>query len=160
MGTRCLFSGSRNHTRLRTFAARGITATTGKRPSRPQSLLPVLAKLCGMCISPRLAETVVLPCPGDRGFKRVYGTGTQQRGRDPPATTKSACANGVAPHIPAAFAGMRERRSRRDRGGATGTGRCKPGVFNASGPATARNRASGFGGDWQVRQQLPVGVEA
>ncbi|MCR1097131.1 hypothetical protein MOQ12_22735, partial [Escherichia coli] len=22
----------------------------------------------------------------------------------------------------------------------------------------ARNRASGFGGDWQVRQQLPVGV--
>ncbi|EPD3465735.1 TPA: hypothetical protein ACYZ02_004793, partial [Escherichia coli] len=24
--------------------------------------------------------------------------------------------------------------------------------------ATARNRASGFGGDWQVRQQLPVGV--
>ena len=24
--------------------------------------------------------------------------------------------------------------------------------------AAARNRASGFGGDWQVRQQLPVGV--
>ncbi|ENT2053780.1 hypothetical protein ACFDV5_004556 [Salmonella enterica] len=24
--------------------------------------------------------------------------------------------------------------------------------------ATARNRASGFGGDWRVRQQLPVGV--
>ncbi|WP_252382711.1 hypothetical protein [Escherichia coli] len=24
--------------------------------------------------------------------------------------------------------------------------------------AAARNRASGFGGDWRVRQQLPVGV--
>nr|UNS23995.1 hypothetical protein [Escherichia coli] len=31
-------------------------------------------------------------------------------------------------------------------------------VFTHRTVATARNRASGFGGDWQVRQQLPVGV--
>lgn len=37
-------------------------------------------------------------------------------------------------------------------------GRCKPGVFTHRTVAAARNRASGFGGDWQVRQQLPVGV--
>ena len=38
------------------------------------------------------------------------------------------------------------------------SGRCKPGVFTHRTVATARNRASGFGGDWRVRQQLPVGV--
>ncbi|EGJ8709686.1 hypothetical protein M2751_004521, partial [Salmonella enterica] len=36
-------------------------------------------------------------------------------------------------------------------------GRCKPGV-HASDRSEARNRASGFGGAWQVRQQLPGGV--
>ncbi len=52
----------------------------------------------------------------------------------------------------------RERRSRRDRGGATGTVAASPGFFTHRTVATARNRASGFGGDWRVRQQLPVGV--
>ncbi|EER4743667.1 hypothetical protein EK686_004644 [Escherichia coli] len=56
------------------------------------------------------------------------------------------------------FAGMpgaqaTARQGRRDR-----SGRCKPGVFTHRTVATARNRASGFGGDWRVRQQLPVGV--
>ena len=56
------------------------------------------------------------------------------------------------------FAGMpgaqvTARQRRRDR-----NGRCKPGVLTHRTVATARNRASGFGGDWQVRQQLPVGV--
>ncbi|MCW7419250.1 hypothetical protein OHD51_00715 [Escherichia coli] len=31
-------------------------------------------------------------------------------------------------------------------------------VFTHRTVAAARNRASGFGGDWRVRQQLPVGV--
>ncbi|CSG40125.1 Uncharacterised protein [Shigella sonnei] len=52
----------------------------------------------------------------------------------------------------------RERRSRRDRGGATGTVAASPGFFRHRTVAAARNRASGFGGDWRVRQQLPVGV--
>src|SRR5699024_2957066 len=51
----------------------------------------------------------------------------------------------------------RERRSRRDRGGATGTVAASR-VFTHRTVAAARNRASGFGGDWRVRQQLPVGV--
>ncbi len=51
----------------------------------------------------------------------------------------------------------RERRSRRDRGGATGTVAASL-VFRHRTVAAARNRASGFGGDWRVRQQLPVGV--
>ncbi len=51
----------------------------------------------------------------------------------------------------------RERRLRRDRGGATVTVAASR-VFTHRTVATARNRASGFGGDWRVRQQLPVGV--
>ncbi len=51
----------------------------------------------------------------------------------------------------------RERRFRRDRGGATGTVAASR-VFTHRTVAAARNRASGFGGDWRVRQQLPVGV--
>ncbi len=53
--------------------------------------------------------------------------------------------------MPGAQATARQRR--RDR-----NGRCKPGVFTHRTVAAARNRASGFGGDWRVRQQLPVGV--
>ncbi len=53
--------------------------------------------------------------------------------------------------MPGAQATARQRR--RDR-----NGRCKPGVLTHRTVATARNRASGFGGDWRVRQQLPVGV--
>ncbi|WP_225103429.1 hypothetical protein [Escherichia coli] len=54
--------------------------------------------------------------------------------------------------------GCLERRPRRDRGGATGTVAASRGVFTHRTVAAARNRASGFGGDWQVSQQLPVGV--
>ena len=50
------------------------------------------------------------------------------------------------------------QRGNRPQGGRDRNGRCKPGVFTHRTVATARNRASGFGGDWQVRQQLPVGV--
>ena len=59
------------------------------------------------------------------------------------------------PHTPSGVQGAQvtARQRRRDR-----NGRCKPGVFTHRTVATARNRASGFGGDWRVRQQLPVGV--
>ncbi|EFW6053082.1 hypothetical protein H3Z08_002749 [Salmonella enterica] len=53
--------------------------------------------------------------------------------------------------------GCRERRPGRDRGGATGTVAAGL-VFTHRTVAVARNRASGFGGDWRVRQQPPVGV--
>ncbi len=46
--------------------------------------------------------------------------------------------------------------------GATGAARpersLQAGFFTHRTVAAARNRASGFGGDWRVRQQLPVGV--
>ena len=59
------------------------------------------------------------------------------------------------PHTPSGVQGAQvtARQRRRDR-----NGRCKPGVFTHRTVAAARNRASGFGGDWRVRQQLPVGV--
>ncbi|GHL00647.1 hypothetical protein ECZU20_53960 [Escherichia coli] len=52
--------------------------------------------------------------------------------------------------MPGAQATARQRR--RDRTVAASR------VFTHRTVAAARNRASGFGGDWQVRQQLPVGV--
>ena len=59
------------------------------------------------------------------------------------------------PHTPSGVQGAQvtARQRRRDR-----NGRCKPGVFTHRTVATARNRASGFGGDWRVRKQLPVVV--
>ncbi|GHL05981.1 hypothetical protein ECZU21_49940 [Escherichia coli] len=78
-------------------------------------------------------------------------------GRDPPQRREARFAKRRCPYIPRSLPGCRERRSRRDRGGATGTVAASR-VFTHRTVATARNRASGFGGDWQVRQQLPVGV--
>ncbi|EII2810071.1 hypothetical protein LG734_005126, partial [Salmonella enterica subsp. enterica serovar Java] len=43
------------------------------------------------------------------------------------------------------------------RGGATGTVVASR-IFTHQTVASARNRASGFGGAWRVRQQLPGGV--
>ncbi|CTC34809.1 Uncharacterised protein [Shigella sonnei] len=63
------------------------------------------------------------------------------------------------PHTPSGVQGAQvtARQGRRDRGGATGTVAASR-VFTHRTVAAARNRASGFGGDWRVRQQLPVGV--
>ncbi|EBY8080171.1 hypothetical protein FVJ21_21655 [Salmonella enterica subsp. enterica serovar Coeln] len=79
-------------------------------------------------------------------------------GRDPPQRREARFAKRrCALHPGSLLPGCQERRPRRDRGGATGTVAASP-VFTHRTVATARNRASGFGGDWQVRQQLPVGV--
>ncbi|EEC8713566.1 hypothetical protein ABHW89_003339 [Escherichia coli] len=56
------------------------------------------------------------------------------------------------------FAGMPGAQATARQGWRDRSGRCKPGVFTHRTVATARNRVSGFGGDWRVRQQLPVGV--
>ena len=66
-------------------------------------------------------------CPRRQGLKQVNGTG-HNNGQGPAATTKRGLRNGVAPYIPASFAGMpgahaTARQRWRDR-----NGRCKPGV--------------------------------
>ncbi|ELE9461307.1 hypothetical protein RBV54_005057, partial [Salmonella enterica] len=48
------------------------------------------------------------------------------------------------------FAGVRKAQDTARRGGASVYGCCKPG-FTHQTVALARNRASGFGGAWQVR---------
>ena len=112
-------------------------------------------KFCGLFIYPgqSVRQVVAVSAPGDRGLNRCRAPDTTT-GRDPPQRREARFAKRrCALHPGGLLPGCRERRSRRDR-----NGRCKPGVFTHRTVATARNRASGFGGDWQVRQQLPVGV--
>ncbi len=94
--------------------------------------------------------------PGDRGLNRCMAPDTTT-GRHPPQRRRARARNGVALTSRRPLPGCQERRPRRDRGGAT-VRSLQARVFTHRTVATARNRASGFGGDWQVRQQLPVGV--
>ena len=75
-------------TRLRTFAAWGITATAGNDcPGADRKSFACFGQnFCGMCISPpdwrrRLWLSLA---PGDRGFKRVNGTGHNNGQGNPP----------------------------------------------------------------------------
>ncbi|SQP07588.1 Uncharacterised protein [Escherichia coli] len=145
------------HLRLSAVAARGITATAGNDcpgADRKSFCLLLGKKFCGMYISPLdwRRRLWLFSAPGDGAETIWHGTGG--RGDEGPRN------NAIRrwPYIPASFAGMpgaqaTARQRRRDR-----SGRCKPGVFTHRTVAAARNRASGFGGDWRVRQQLPVGV--
>ncbi len=145
------------HLRLSAVAARGITATDGNDcpgADRKSFCLLLGKKFCGMYISPLdwRRRLWLFFAPGDGAETIWHGTGG--RGEEGPRN------NAIRrwPYIPAFFAGMpgaqaTARQRRRDR-----SGRCKPGVFTHRTVATARNRASGFGGDRRVRQQLPVGV--
>ncbi len=116
-------------------------------------------KFCGLFIYPgqSVRQVVAVSAPGDRdSYGCVAPAGNEQ---GPAATAESACAKRRCPlHPGGLLPGCRERRPRRDRGWRDRNGRCKPVVFTHRTVATARNRASGFGGDWRVRQQLPVGV--
>ncbi len=145
------------HLRLSAVAARGITATAGNDcpgADRKSFCLLLGKNFCGMYISPLdwRRRLWLFSAPGDGAETIWHGTGG--RGEEGPRN------NAIRrwPYIPASFAGMpgaqaTARQRRRDR-----SGRCKPGVFTHRTVAAARNRASGFGGDWRVRQQLPVGV--
>ena len=145
------------HLRLSAVAARGITATAGNDcpgADRKSFCLLLGKKFCGMYISPLdwRRRLWLFSAPGDGAETIWHGTGG--RGEEGPRN------NAIRrwPYIPASFAGMpgaqaTARQRRRDR-----SGRCKPGVFTHRTVAAARNRASGFGGDWRVRQQPPVGV--
>ncbi len=107
---------------LRTFAARGITATAGNDcpgADRKSFCLLLGKKFCGMYISPLDWRRRL--CPRRQGLKQVNGTG-HNNGQGPAATTESACAKRRCPlHPGGLLPGCQERRPRRDRGGATGT---------------------------------------
>ncbi len=90
---------------------------------RPQKFLPASGQklLWDVHFTPDWRRRLWLSCPRRQGLKRVQGTG-YNNGQGPAATTKSACAKRRCPSHPGGLLpGCRERRSRRDRGGATGT---------------------------------------
>ncbi len=105
-------------------------------------------KFCGRCISPWTDGT-------GGGYVCPPESPQRETGRRGGGRREDCCAirRSFLTHRQV----CRERRSRRDRGGATGTVAASR-VFTHRTVAAARNRASGFGGDWRVRQQLPVGV--
>ncbi len=110
---------------LRTFAARGITATAGNDcpgADRKSFCLLLGKKFCGMCISPldwRRRLWLYQP-PATGTHTGVWHPAGNEQG--PAATTESACAKRRCPlHPGGLLSGCRERRPRRDRGGATGT---------------------------------------
>ncbi len=107
---------------LRTFAARGITATAGNDcpgADRKSFCLLLGKNFCGMYISPLDWRRRLYP--RRQGLKQVNGTG-HNNGQGPAATTESACAKRRCPlHPGGLLPGCQERRPRRDRGGATGT---------------------------------------
>lgn len=116
-------------------------------------------KFCGLFIYPgqSVRQVVAVSAPGDRGLNRCRAPDTTT-GRNPPQRRRARARNGVAPYIPASF--CRDARSAGH--GATRAARPERSLqawfFRHRTVAAARNRASGFGGDWRVRQQLPVGV--
>ncbi len=148
-----------NLTRLRTFAARASLP----RPDAPvlgrtQNFYRVLGeKFCGLFIYPGQSVRQVVYQPPATGTQTGVYT-RQAMSRDPPQRRRARARSGVAPYIPAAFC--------RDAGGAghgaTRVARPERSLqtrgFHASDRDSPRSRVSGFGGDWQVRQQLPVGV--
>ncbi len=80
-------------------------------------------KFCGLFIYPWTVSAAGCGClsPRRQGLKRVGGT-RQAMSRDPPQRRESACAKRrCALHPGGLLPGCRERRPRRDRGGATGT---------------------------------------
>ena len=115
-----------NHHPFENLRRKGHHCHGRKRLSggRPQKFLPAFGQkvLRDVHFTPGLAETVVAVfAPGDRGLNRCMAPDTTT-GRGPAATTKSACAKRRCPSHPGGLLpGCRERRPRRDRGGATGT---------------------------------------
>ena len=87
-------------------------------------------KFCGLFIYPgqSVRQVVAVSAPGDRdSYGCVAPAGNEQ---GPAATTESACAKRRCPlHPGGLLPGCRERRSRRDRGGATGTVAASQGVW-------------------------------
>lgn len=140
---------------------KGITATAWRTcPGQNAKVFDVCGKkFCGLFISPWTASAAGCGCisPRRQGLIRVCDT-RQAMSRNPPQRRRARARNGVAPYIPASCC----RNAGSAGHGATEAARpersLQAGVFMHRTVAAARNRASGFGGDRRVRQQLPVGV--
>ena len=106
------------HLRLSAVAARGITATAGNDcpgADRKSFCLLLGKNFCGMYISPLdWRRRLWLYQPPATGLKR-HGMAPEGEGRKAPATTPSGVGLTSRRFLP----GCRERRPRRDRGGAT-----------------------------------------
>ncbi len=147
-----------NHHPFENLRRKGHHCHDRKRLSggRPQKFLPAFGQklLWDVHFTPGLAETVVAVfAPRRQGLKRVQGTG-YNNGQGPAATTKSACAKRRCPSHPGGLLpGCRERRSRRDRGGATGTVAASQGVRVRDGSPPGRRQLRWL----RSRQPAPPG---
>ncbi len=123
---------------------------------RPQKFLPAFGQkvLRDVHFTPGLAETVVaVYAPGDRGLNRCMAPDTTT-GRDPPQRREARFAKRRCPSHPGGLLpGCRERRSRRDRGGATGTVAASPGFRVRDGSPPGRRQLRWL----RSRQPAPPG---
>ena len=110
---------------------------------RPQKFLPAFGQkvLRDVHFTPGLAETVVaVSAPGDRGLNRCMAP-DRTTGRDPPQRREARFAKRRCPlHPGGLLPGCRERRPRRDRGGATGTVAASPGFRVRDGSPPGRRQ--------------------
>ncbi len=147
-----------NHHPFENLRRKGHHCHGRKRLSggRPQKFLPAFGQkvLWDVHFTPGLAETVVAVfAPGDRGLNGCMAPDTTT-GRDPPQRRRARARNGVAClHPGGLLPGCRERRSRRDRGGATGTVAASQGVRVRDGSPPGRRQLRWL----RSRQPAPPG---
>ena len=123
---------------------------------RPQKFLPAFGQklLRDVHFTPGLAETVVAVfAPGDRDSYGCVAPDTTT-GRDPPQRREARFAKRRCPSHPGGLLpGCQERRSRRDRGGATGTVAASPGFCVRDGSPSGRRQLRWL----RSRQPAPPG---
>ncbi len=123
---------------------------------RPQKFLPAFGQkvLRDVHFTPGLAETVVAVfAPGDRGLNRCMAPDTTT-GRDPPQRREARFAKRrCALHPGGLLPGCRERRPRRDRGGATVPVAANPGFRVRDGSPPGRRQLRWL----RSRQPAPPG---
>ena len=146
-----------NHHPFENLRRKGHHCHGRKRLSggRPQKFLPAFGQklLWDVHFTPGLAETVVAVfAPGDRGLNGCRAPDTKT-GRDPPQRREARFAKRrCALHPGALLPGCRERRPRRDRGGATGTVAASPGFCVRDGNPPGGRPEKTLPGEQQNRQ--------
>ena len=147
-----------NHHPFENLRRKGHHCHGRKRLSggRPQKFLPAFGQklLWDVHFTPGLAETVVAVfAPGDRGLNGCMAPDTTT-GRDPPQRREARFAKRrCALHPGGLLPGCRERRPRRDRGGATGTVAASPGFRVRDGSPSGRRQLRWL----RSRQPAPSG---
>ena len=147
-----------NHHPFENLRRKGHHCHDRKRLSggRPQKFLPAFGQkvLRDVHFTPGLAETVVAVfAPGDRDSYGCMAPDTTT-GRDPPQRREARFAKRrCALHPGGLLPGCRERRSRRDRGGATGTVAASPGFRVRDGSPPGRRQLRWL----RSRQPAPPG---